>query len=164
RAHEHFPVGSRRMLGGNNLSTIVLETGRSARIDNYADSASGPIGVAAREARINSSLAAPITVEGRLWGLIVPGSHLQPPLPPPDTEARLASFTELVATAVANAESRASLARLAEEQAALRRVATPVARGTLPEEVFATGLAEAGRLPRVGRASIRRHGGRRTPL
>jgi hypothetical protein len=49
------------------------------------------------------------------------------------TEARLASFTELLATAIANAESRAGLARLAEEQAALRRVATLVARGAPPE-------------------------------
>ena len=46
----------------------------------------------------------------------------------PDTEARLASFTELVATAIANTEA-ARLARLAEEQAALRRVATLVAQG-----------------------------------
>jgi signal transduction histidine kinase len=108
RAREHFPVGTRKMLGGKNLSTIILETGRSARIDNYADSASGPIGVAAREAGINSSLAAPIMVEGRLWGLIAASSSLRQPLPP-DTEARLASFTELVATVVANAESRAEL-------------------------------------------------------
>jgi signal transduction histidine kinase len=47
-------------------------------------------------------------VDGRLWGLIAAGSSLEQPLPP-DTETRLASFTELVATAVANAESRAEL-------------------------------------------------------
>jgi signal transduction histidine kinase len=109
RAREHFPVGSRRMLGEKNLGTIVLETGRSARIDNYADSSSGPIGVAAREAGINSSLAAPIMVEGRLWGVIAAGSIQKQPVPA-DTEARLASFTELVATAIANAESRAARA------------------------------------------------------
>jgi signal transduction histidine kinase len=62
-------------------------------------------------------------------------STLEQPLPV-DSEARLASFTELVATAIANAESRAGLARLAEQQAALRRVATLVARGVPPEEVF----------------------------
>ena len=49
---------------------------------------------------------APIIVEGRLWGMIGASSSLEQPLPP-DTEARLASFTELVATAIANAESRA---------------------------------------------------------
>jgi signal transduction histidine kinase len=109
RAGEHFPVGSRRMLGGKNLGTIVFETGRSARIDNYADRSSGPIGAAAREAGINSSLATPVMVEGRLWGVMAAGSIGKKVLPA-DTEARLASFTELVGTAVANAESRAALA------------------------------------------------------
>jgi signal transduction histidine kinase len=41
--------------------------------------------------------------------VIAAGSSLKQPLPA-DTEARLASFTELVATAIANAESRAALA------------------------------------------------------
>jgi signal transduction histidine kinase len=145
KASEHFPVGSRRKLGGKNLGTIVFETGCSARIDNYADSSSGPIGVAAREAGINSSLATPIIVEGRLWGVISAGSMRKRTLPT-NTEARLTSFTELVATAIANAESRAQLARLAEEQAALRRMATLVARGVPPEEVFA---AVADEVPRV---------------
>ena len=67
---------------------------------------------------------------------------------PADTEARLTKFTELVATAIANAESRAGLARLAEEQAALRRVATLVARGAPAEEVFAAVAEEvAGCFP-----------------
>jgi signal transduction histidine kinase len=54
-------------------------------------------------------VATPIIVEDRLWGVIVAGSTSQQPLPP-DTEARLAAFTDLVATAIANAESRAELA------------------------------------------------------
>jgi signal transduction histidine kinase len=65
---------------------------------------------------------------------------------PPDTEARLTDFTELVATAIANAESRAGLARLAEEQAALRRVATLVAEGALPAAVFDAVAAEMATL------------------
>ena len=84
-------------------------------------------------------------MEGLLWGLIAVGSTVAQPLPP-DTEARLVSFTELVATAIANAQNRAALARLAAEQAALRRVATLVARGIRPEEVFAAVTAEAGQL------------------
>jgi GAF domain-containing protein len=72
------------------------------------------------------------------------GCRLSEPLPA-DTEARLAGFTELLATAIANAESRAGLARAAEEQAALRRVATLVARGVTPEEVFAVVTEEVGR-------------------
>ena len=68
----------------------------------------GPLAVAAREAGVRSAVGTPIIVEGRLWGVIGVGSSLEQPLPP-DTEARLASFTELVATAIANAESRAAL-------------------------------------------------------
>jgi signal transduction histidine kinase len=114
----------------------VFETGRSARIDDYGD-ASGPFAVAACERGVLSSVAAPIVVEASLWGVIVAGCFEEQPLPA-DTGARLASFTELVATAVANAESRASLAQLAKEQEALRRVATLVARGVPPEHVFAS--------------------------
>jgi signal transduction histidine kinase len=144
-AGKRFPVGSRWPLEGHNLSTLVFETGRPARIDRYAESASGPVGAAYRGAGTRSAVGAPVIVEGRVWGVIFAGSTLEQPLPP-DTEARLASFTELVATAVANADSRTALARLAEEQAALRRVATLVAQGEPPEEVFAAVTEETGRL------------------
>jgi signal transduction histidine kinase/uncharacterized protein YoaH (UPF0181 family) len=149
-----FPAGSQLTLGGRNVSTLVAQTGRSARIDGYAD-ASGPVGVAVREAGFRSAVGAPISVEGRLWGVMVVGSTLLERVPA-DTEARLAQFTELLATAVANAESRAGLARLAEEQAALGRVATLVARGVPPNEVFAAVTEEVSRvlpvqLARMGR-------------
>jgi signal transduction histidine kinase len=50
----------------------------------------------------------PISVEGRLWGVITVTSVRDQPLPA-DTEARLAGFTELVGTALANAEAQAAL-------------------------------------------------------
>ena len=65
---------------------------------------------------------------------------------PDHIEDRLAEFTELVATAISNSASRAELARLADEQAALRRVATLVARGVPPPEVFAAVAREVGLL------------------
>jgi signal transduction histidine kinase len=105
---DRFPVGGRWALGGKNLSTMVAQTGRPARIDGYAD-ASGPVGVAVSEEGMSSSAGTPIVVEGRLWGVMTVSSRAEHPLPA-DTEARLASFTELVATAIANAESRAALA------------------------------------------------------
>jgi GAF domain-containing protein len=139
-----FPVGKRWTAEGKNVTTKVLETGRSARLDSFAD-ASGPVGIVAREAGYRSAVGTPITVEGRLWGVMTAASTAEQPLPP-DTEGRLASFTELVATAVANAENRAGQAWLAEEQAALQRVATLVARAVPPEEVFATVTNEVGKL------------------
>ena len=151
----HLPVGSRWRIGGHNLGTLVLQTGRPARIDSYAD-ATGLGAASARKSGIRWSVAVPITVEGRLWGLVSIGSFLEQPLPA-DTEARLASFTDLVATAVANAQSRAALARLAEEQAALRRVATLVARGAPPEEVFTAVAGEVGQLLPVDQAALCRY-------
>src|SRR5246127_2699526 len=151
-----FPVGTRKPLGGHNLGTLVFESGRSARVDGYADTSSGALGVVVREAALRSAVGTPMIVDGRLWGLIAAGSSLEAPLPP-DTETRLASFTELVATAVANAESRAALARLAGEQGALRRVATLVAEATPPETVFAAVAEEVGRLLAVDFAILVRY-------
>jgi signal transduction histidine kinase len=102
-----FRLGSRWPLGGQNLATLVFETGRSVRIDNYAD-ASSPLSVIAQGAGIRSAVGTPIIVEGRLWGMMGAGSSTGQTLPR-DSEARLASFTELVAMAIANAESRAEL-------------------------------------------------------
>ena len=147
-AGENLPVSVRWPLEGHNVSTLVFETGRPVRIDRYADSSSGPLSTAPRETGIRSAVGTPVIVEGRLWGVIFAGSTLEQPLPP-DAETRLASFTELVATAVANADSRAALARLAEEQAALRRVAMLVAQVTPPEEVFAAVAEEVGGLLEV---------------
>jgi signal transduction histidine kinase len=104
---EDFRLGSRWPLGGQNLATLVFETGHSVRIDNYAD-ASGPLGAAAQDMGIRSAVASPIVVEGRLWGMMGAGSSSGQTLSW-DSEARLASFTELVAMAIANAESRAEL-------------------------------------------------------
>jgi signal transduction histidine kinase len=105
RIDDRFPVGSRWPLTGKNVVTTIFETGRPARIDGYAD-ASGPLGDTAREEGFGSGVGTPIIVEGRLWGMV---ASYSPQLLPADTEARLASFTELVATAIANAQSRAEL-------------------------------------------------------
>jgi signal transduction histidine kinase len=85
-----------------------LETGGPARLDNYGD-ATGALAEGIREDGVRSAVGTPILVEGRLWGLMAAGSSQEEALPP-DTEARLASFTELVATAIANSEARAEVA------------------------------------------------------
>ena len=138
------PVGGRLPLGGRNVTTLVYQTGRPARID-YSD-VSGVIGrVASQDWGLRSSVGVPVSAESRVWGCIVVAFSGQGLLPA-DTEARLASFTELVATAIANTESRAALTRLAEEQAALRRVATLVAQGVPPVEIFSAVSDEVARL------------------
>jgi GAF domain-containing protein len=102
-----FPVGTFLPLGGRNAHTLVFQTGRAARIDDYAG-ASGPTGKAAREFGVRASVSVPVSVEGGLWGILVVEYTREEPLPA-DTEARLAGFTELAATAIANAQARVEL-------------------------------------------------------
>jgi signal transduction histidine kinase len=137
------PVGTRVGPGGWNVSALMFRTGRAARIDDYAG-ASGPAAETARESGLRASVGVPVSVEGRPWGVMAVGSRVAPL--PADTEERLASFTELAAIAIASAQARTELRGFAEEQAALRRVATLVARGAPPEEVFDAVAAEAGRV------------------
>src|SRR5690348_1740489 len=138
------PVGTRVGVGGRNVHTLVFQTGRAARLDDYAG-VSGAAADVARKFGFRAAIGAPISVEGRLWGVMAVASAHKQPLPA-DTEARLAGFTELAAAAIANAQARVELRGFAEEQAALRRVATLVARAALPQEVFAAVTAEVGRV------------------
>ena len=150
-----FPVGTRLPVGGPNLHTQVFQTREPARLDTFA----GDLGSAlapALAAGIRTAVGVPISVEGRLWGLMNVSSTREEPLPA-DTEARLAGFTELVATAIANAQARVELRGFAEEQAALRRVATLVARGVPPEEVFAAVTAEVGQMLGTDFSSLSRY-------
>jgi signal transduction histidine kinase len=154
KTDDRVPAGPRLAPGWKNLGRLVAQSGRSARVDSGPD-ASGPRGVSARPTGVRSAVATPIIVEGRLWGVMAAGSTVEQLSA--DTEGRLASFTELVATAISNAESRGALAQLAEEQAALRRVATLVARGAVPEDVFAAVAEEVGQLFAADLANMSRY-------
>jgi signal transduction histidine kinase len=134
--HGPFPVGSRLPLDSAGVIAAVRQTGRAARVDDYAH-VSGEIAAVARRAGMRSAVATPIVVERRLWGAMVVLTPRHEPLPE-DTEARLTDFTELVATAIANAESREARAVLTDEQAALRRVATLVAQGVPSDALFSS--------------------------
>jgi PAS domain S-box-containing protein len=142
-------VGTHWQLDGPVVLARVWQSGRPARVDDYTH-LPGQAAAVVRQAGMRSGVACPITVEGRLWGAIAVFSPRHEPFPE-NTEARLADFTELVATALANAESRGELAaseararKLAEEQAALRRVATLVAHKSSPDEIFAVVAEEVG--------------------
>jgi signal transduction histidine kinase len=137
-----FPVGSRWPLDGPSLGATVLETGRAARIEDYTDLQSTSA-AAMRAWSISSAVGVPILVDGRPWGVICVANPGQAPLPQ-GIEEILSDFSELLATAIARAEAREALARLADEQAALRRVATLVAEEESPGKVFAKVAEEAG--------------------
>jgi signal transduction histidine kinase len=139
-----FPVGSRWPLDGPSLGATVLETGRAARIEDYTDLHSTSA-AAMREWSIRSAVGVPILVDGRPWGVICVANPGAARLPQ-GIEESLSDFTELLATAIARAEAREALERLADEQAALRRVATLVAEGVRPAEIFSAVSDEVGQL------------------
>jgi PAS domain S-box-containing protein len=149
-----WQAGTHWPLDGPGLAVKMLKTGRPARIDDYSE-LPGTIAAAGRDARLRGSAGAPIIVDGDIWGWMAAADSRA--RLPDEIEDRLAEFTELVATAISNTESRAGLGRLAEEQAALRRVATLVAGGTRPEEVFAAVANEVGRLLSVDLANVCRY-------
>jgi signal transduction histidine kinase len=85
-------VGGRRQPEPGMPIAEVLRSGRPARAD---------------QVRGGVEVATPVLVGGRLWGVTLLSSRRGPL--PPDTEQRLAAFTELGALAIANAEDRAEL-------------------------------------------------------
>jgi signal transduction histidine kinase len=88
------------------LAGAVLRSGRTVRRDGFYESA-GRFAANIREMGIRSAVATPIAAEGRLWGALGIGARTASL--PPDTEQRIVDFTELIGTAIANAESRAEL-------------------------------------------------------
>jgi PAS domain S-box-containing protein len=155
-AGEHpFRTGTRWPLDGPTVSTLVLQTGLPAKVD-YED-LPGTIAEAARQGGLRTGLGVPIVVDGAIWGIIATASTAEQPLPD-DTEARLADFTELVAIAISNTQARDELRRLAYEQAALRRVATLIARQATPAEVFSAVAKEVAQVLNVPLTAVVRYG------
>jgi GAF domain-containing protein/two-component sensor histidine kinase len=139
-----FAPGSRWPLDGPTVAAEVLRTGRPVRLEDYTE-IPGTLAREAREHGWTRTAGAPIIVNGRVWGLVAASGPPDEPLPE-NLEDRLAEFTQLVATAIANSQANEEVTRLADEQAALRRVATLVARGVRPLEVFSAVSEEVGRV------------------
>jgi len=101
------PLGTRYSLEGHSISAVIWRTGRPARLDHFA----GPPDSAAAaviQMGIQSAAGAPILVEDRLWGVMVAGWTVHQSAT--GIEDRIAQFTDLVATAISNAQARADLA------------------------------------------------------
>ena len=141
----HFPVGEQLPIEEGSLPARVLRSGRPSRLDTHRFG-------------LRSMIGAPIVVGGGVWGLVTVGVvSSRPEALPAGSEQRLADFTELLATAISNAQARSELARLAAEQAALRRVATLVATGTAAEDLFEAVTIEMRMLLNAGVASLQRY-------
>jgi GAF domain-containing protein len=95
------------LLDAGTAAAQVQSTGGPARVEVYED-ASGPMSDTLRRLGYRGSVGAPVAVEGRVWGVML-ASWAGERVIPPDSDERLVQFTELVATAVANADSRVEL-------------------------------------------------------
>jgi signal transduction histidine kinase len=139
----HFPIGSSIELDGPSVIATILETGQPARIESY-EGLPGVVAARLRSWGARAAYGVPIVVDGRLWGAMA--AVQTAPVPLDGAEERLANFTELIATAISNAQARDDVRRLVAEQASLRRVATLVARGSSREGLFSVVAAEVQEL------------------
>jgi signal transduction histidine kinase len=108
REGEAIAVGGRWPPGAVDVAAEVVASGRPSRAD-AAGAATGWVQAVFGGSSIRSAIGTPVIVDARLWGVMIAGATSEAPLPA-DTEARLAAFTDLLATAIANAESRSELA------------------------------------------------------
>jgi signal transduction histidine kinase len=102
------PIGYRFPAQEGTVAHRVYTTGRPVRV-NLDDHPDAVFADYMRRISANSIVAAPITVTGRLWGVIT--ARLTPPhVFPKRAEDRLDKFARLVSLALANAETREQLA------------------------------------------------------
>jgi PAS domain S-box-containing protein len=124
RGDDAFPTGTFVELDGDSAAIRVLRTGEPARVEDYAALEGDFARRVAQDAGIRSAVAAPVVVEGRLWGAINV-SRTRPGDFAAGDEQRLARFAELVGQAIANAQAnqelRASRARIVEAGDAERK-------------------------------------------
>jgi len=102
------PVGTRVRHTGENVTSLVRRTKRPARMEDY-EGGHGPVADLVRDLGVRASVAAPIVVDGQLWGVTI-ASWQGEQSPPADTEERMTKFAALLDTAIANADSRDQLA------------------------------------------------------
>ena len=138
------PAGTRLTVSGEDVAVSVLAAGRPAWTDRL-DGPEGSVADYLRRLGARSAAGAPITLDGHLWGVAI-AAVADPARLPAGSERRLADLTELVGAAIADAQAQADLRRIADEQAALRRVAVLVASSAAPADVFPVVAREVGNL------------------
>jgi signal transduction histidine kinase len=118
-----LPVGAPVPLDSDTVIVRVLRTGLPQRVTNY-EGVEGELAERLRTVGFRASVAAPVHVAGRVWGVLVASAY-DPAHLPEGAEDRLCAFAELVAQALANADAyeklAASRARIVEAGDSERR-------------------------------------------
>src|SRR5215207_2364968 len=119
----HVPAGTSYPLEGDVIDAVIRRTGAPARVESY-DGVEGELAATLRDLRIQCEVGAPVVVAGNVWGALIASSDT-PDRFDDGSERRVASFAELIATAVGNATARselvASRARIVEAADEQRR-------------------------------------------
>jgi signal transduction histidine kinase len=102
-----LPVSSTIDLDGDSVVARVLRS-RSPQRVAYAE-ADGSVAEKLQDAGYRAAVAAPVMVDGRLWGALAAGTRSADPLPE-GVEQRLCDFAELVAQSIANTDAHSELA------------------------------------------------------
>ena len=122
RGAARFPVGTQIEIGPETALARAFMTLAPARVDSY-ERMPGAYAAQVRELGMRAGIAAPILVDGHLWGAVAVGSTRDPFAP--GAETRLGAFAELVAQAIANVDARIKLeesrARIVEAADEARR-------------------------------------------
>ena len=122
----------------------VRRRGAVDRVDDYTHEID--VSLAAQYGLV-ATVSAPIPMAGRVWGTLTATSQ-EAPLPAV-TEERLEKFARLISAVLTNVQSQDRLSELAEEQAALRRVAELAAQDAPVEQVLQAVAVEASGLADV---------------
>jgi diguanylate cyclase (GGDEF)-like protein len=133
----HPEPGARLPLTGDGALAAIARTGKPHGIPHYtALSPRSPVRALALAEGYRASAAAPVRVSGQLWGALFVATRSPAGLPDGAVE-RLGRFAELIALAIANAQTRADLVAqattdpltgVANRRALLERLRTDVER------------------------------------
>jgi signal transduction histidine kinase len=131
--------------GGDTLTARVVETAAPARVDSVEDLKTAFARQRWADLGFKASIGAPIVIDRAVWGVVAVSRTEPLPFAEGD-ESRLCDFSTLVAQAIVNAEARSEATTLVAEQSSLRQIATLVAGGKPPAEVFSAVTAEVATL------------------
>jgi GAF domain-containing protein len=143
-----WPVGSRQPVAGSYLGAEVQDTGRPVRVDSYDDVETSAAARVHQEG-IFAAVGVPVLVDGQVWGMAAVGSIRPGPMPP-DTEDRIAGFTDLIATALANGDHAERLRQLLDVAAAGPALMESVLQGRILDDWTLWETANRLRLPSHG--------------
>jgi signal transduction histidine kinase len=101
-----FPMGEQIEVVGEMALAQVQRTTAPGRLDSF-EGVEGAYPAELRKQGMQAAVAAPIMVDGRLWGAV--GTASMRAAFPRGAEARLCAFAELVGQAIANVDARLKL-------------------------------------------------------